>query len=590
LLAGTDVCLLDQCVSSADLVLVRRGEILMRQGERADCIYIVLEGSVEVLADRRGQEPELIDHLGRGACVGDMAVLLDQPRTVTARALRDSRVVRVSAEAFHRILGGSPDVAIRLARKLGKRLEQTTHRRPSTRPIRAIALVAISPGVEGRGFCEDLHSAFGFDAGRVALLRRSDFDRAGAARGAASSADAADRYRRWFMAQEESYHCILYQCDPDLSDWTRQCLRHADYVVMVANAGAAPSPERTALLQRVATERQPHPRIELALLQDAGPPYRLTHRWLRTGAFAAWHHVRVGNAADYGRLKRRIRGQACGLVLSGGGARGFAHIGVLQAIEDAKLPIDYVSGTSMGAIVGAQYAAGYDLASMIALNRSAFGEQHGLPDIAIPYVAIRNGRQTNRTLKAMFGGLRIEDLPLPYFCVTSNLSRAESVVHDRGRLWLWTRASSTIPGLLPPVRYRGDLLVDGALLDNLPVEAMRARCRGKVIAADVSVSVDCQDTSRALRSAAVPGWRFSRWFRAPRGMPGIGQILTRTVSLSSVRDARTSGVPADLYLHPPVDQIGLTDFAKLDQIVALGAAHARARLAEWLATEVQEAG
>jgi predicted acylesterase/phospholipase RssA/CRP-like cAMP-binding protein len=582
LFAGIDALLLDQCLSSAEQVLLQRGEILMREGEPADSICIVLDGSVEVLVERGVQEPELVDVLGRGACVGDLAVLLGRPRTATVRALRDSRVVRVSADTFHGLISRSPEVAVRLARMLGERLQQTTHRRERTRPIRAIAVVGISPAADSYSFCEDLRSSFGSDAKSIGLLCRSDFELDGAAQAAGFGADPGDWFRRWFSTQEERYQCILYECDPDASEWTRQCLRQADYVIMVAHDRALPSPERTAILQRLATEREPRPRIDLAILHDTGPPYRGTHQWLRTGNFSSWHHLRVGSAADYGRLGRRIRGRAHGVVLGGGGARGFAHIGVLKALEEVNLPIDCVSGTSMGAIVGAQYAAGCDIPTMIELNRRAFCNRRVLPDITIPYVAILDGRHTTRMLKAMFGELRIEDLPIPYFCVSSNLSRAESVVHERGRLWLWTRASCAIPGLVPPVRYRGDLLVDGALLDNLPVEEMRARCRGKVIAADVSVSVDFRDASRARRSATMRGRRFCKWLRPPQGMPSIGQILARTVSLSSVRDARMSEIPADLYFHPAVDEISLTDFAKIDEIVALGTEHARARLAAWL--------
>jgi NTE family protein len=119
-------------------------------------------------------------------------------------------------------------------------------------------------------------------------------------------------------------------------------------------------------------------------------------------------------------------------------------------------------------------------------------------------------------------------------------------------------------------------MVDGGLLDNLPVGAMRARCAGSVVASDVSVAVDLQmrDAARYRRRRFRIPWRSLR-------MPGIGSILMRTVQLASVKESRLAGTPADLYLHPPVDDLGMNDFARLEEIVERGQQYALERLAEW---------
>ncbi len=449
LFATIDVSLLDELAFSADLLQLERGHILTRQGDAADCLYVVLDGLVEVLAEHAVAEHELIDVLGPGTCVGDMALLLRRPRTTTVRALRQSRVVRISAESFDRLVTHSPDFALRLARMLGERLRRTTRHQRRTRPIRAIAIVAIGPGTEIADFCDKLNGALTAEAISTACVSAADFDR-----DCAAAAVDAGALGHWISAQEQRYHCILYRCEAEATEWTRQCLRQADQVLMVTRASAASIPERVATIERLATEREPRPRVELAILHDTGPPYHGTHRWLRCASFSSWHHLRLGSGDDYARLGRRLLGRANGLVLSGGGARGFAHIGVLQAIQEAGLPIDYIAGTSMGAILGAQFAAGYDLATMVAVNKSAFGQRRGFPDITFPFVALRNGRSTNAMLKQMFGALRIEDLPIPYFCVSSNLTRAEfgpararaTLAVDAGELH---RSGSTAARALP---------------------------------------------------------------------------------------------------------------------------------------------
>jgi predicted acylesterase/phospholipase RssA len=585
LFANVPLHLLSDCLPHATVVSLRRGEILVRETDTTDCMYMIINGSLEVLLERGRPQPELVDVLGSGVCVGDLALLLGEPRTATVRALRDSEVIRLSGEGFRRLLERSPEVAIHLARTLGQRLNWTTHRPHRVRPIRTIGMVGASAGGADPGICESIFRAFEAEAHDVALLgrRQLETDLGVSADRLGSAADVTSRCQDWFTAQEEHHRYVLYRCDSEMTEWTKWCLRQADLVLVIARADDVPSADRIDGIRRVTAAEEPHARIEIVLLHEsASSRFHGSHHWVHAVPLAAWHHVRVNREDDYRRLSRRVCGNALGVVLSGGGARGFAHIGVLQAIRESGLEIDLIGGTSMGAIIGAQYAAGYDTRAMIEMNRAGFSRRRRFAELAIPFVAIRNGRGTNRMLKRMFGDARIEDLPIPYFCVSCDLSRAEPVVHETGRLWLSTRASCSIPGLLPPVRHRGGLLVDGGLLDNLPVQAMRARCRGRVIAADVSVAVDFQPRTGAGNARRHRRWRLLRAFYPPRGKPNIGQILTRTVTVGSVRDSRAAGVPADLYIHPPVDQFSMTAFQDIDRLVELGFQHARREIAAWV--------
>lgn len=218
---------------------------------------------------------------------------------------------------------------------------------------------------------------------------------------------------------------------------------------------------------------------------------------------------------------------------------------------------------------------------MIDLNRRAFSGSD-LRDLTLPAIALRKAHSTVHRLCSMFGDRTIEDLPLRLFCITSDLTHARVRVHDRGPLWLWTRASCSIPGLVPPVPYDGSLLVDGGLLNNLPVDVMRARCSGAVIAVNVTPTVDLATESPLL--AEMSGWphvwQLLRPGSVPR-FPNITQILSRTVFVSSVRDGEEKARLSDLSLDPPLDGIGMGDFAAIDRIVEAGYRHAVDRLAAW---------
>jgi NTE family protein len=541
LFADLDGAILEECSRRAERIAVGAGEILVQQGEAANGLFILLGGMVEVIVERAGEDGERVAVLGAGACVGDLALLLGERRSATVRALRDCSAARLDGADFHWLLRTAPEFGARLARTLAQRLKRTTHRRPVVQPLQTVAVLSASPGVDLRGFCVDLDRALA----NLGLLAQ--------ARGA-----------KGFVLRRSPQH---FPAAPEIAE-------ASDHVLIVADASFAPSASWVAALREIVSARHPRPRLSLALLHGQ-EPFQRTRPWIASTGIDSWLHVRSGDAGDIAAVARRICGVGVGLALSGGGARGFAHIGVLKAFAALGIPIDYIAGTSMGATIGALHACGRTPAEIVDIARALY-VRPSWPDFALPFVAVRSGRASNKALEKVFGARRIENLPTPYFCMSSSLGRAQSVTHDAGLLWLCVRASCSVPGLLPPIRYRGDCLVDGGLLDNLPVGRMRARFSGAIVASDVSVAVDRQPTPPPRERSMLPAF-----LRAPPRMPGIGQILTRTVTLASVRDSRISGAPADSYVHPPVDDLSMTDFHRLDEIVERGFTHALGVLREW---------
>jgi len=266
-------------------------------------------------------------------------------------------------------------------------------------------------------------------------------------------------------------------------------------------------------------------------------------------------------------------------VLGGGGARGLVHIGAIRALLESDIPIDMIGGTGMGAILAAQYACGASPDEMVAINRSAYTGATGLEDLTLPLVSLRTGKGAFGLLYDMFGDTWIEDLPLGYFCVSCNLTRAASVIHDRGPLAMWARASCSLPGLLPPLVWKGDVLADGSLLNNLPVEDMRKRLGGKVVASDVSLPVDLEvDRSLIPETSWSARSQLMRTLTQEPRLPTIGNLLMRMAEVGSVRDSIVSGSPADLYLRMPADGYAMTDFEAIDRLVEIGYEHTLRRV------------
>lgn len=562
-------------------VVVKRGELVMRQGEKADCIYIVARGSVEVYQEQKDGSVKTIELLRDGATFGELAVLLDEPRSASVRAWRDTLLVRVSGECVEDVFRRDARVTFSLARSLGERLKRTTASSVRVVPIKTISIVPWVGEQEFGDFCQRFHKAFQNAGKSVAFLTRAGLRNAESIAPDEPDAPPA-RFYAWLADKESLHDYVVCQGEPGASDWTKHCNEQADLVFFICSPkGEGPSDEAR---RQVENCKKSGARAELVFLQDPGATPRGTARWTEPTQITAHHHVHVDDDRDFTRLVRRVAGEAWGLVLSGGGARGIAHIGVIQALLEKNIPIDWVGGTSMGAIIGAQYAMGLRPEEMLRATRKAFQNTRD-KDHTFPLVSIRSGRSTVQRLRGIYGNRQLEDLPINYFCVTCNLTRAEVSVHETGPVWMWVRVSCSIPGLVPPFPHNGELFVDGGFLQNLPVESMRQRCNGRVIASDVSVEADLT-VSEELESQAT--WtalsHIARKIRRQPTLPDIFRIMMRTAELSIVRDARVSGDPTELYLHPPMQDIGVSDFEKIDRIVEIGREYASQRLREWNVT------
>jgi predicted acylesterase/phospholipase RssA len=396
------------------------------------------------------------------------------------------------------------------------------------------------------------------------------------------------RVATWLRAQEDRFQYVVSECDPTPSRWTDRCLREADLVLLVASADGEPT--RGELARRLfdAEAAARSRRTELVLLHPVTTSQpRGAARWLAAFPVTRHHHVRIDRQEDYARVARFMAGKACGLVMSGGGARAFAHVGVMRALSERGVPIDAVGGVSAAVFAAAFCALGHDVATVERICRENMGSYRLLGDATLPMAAFLSGKNLVRFLQRLFGDIQIEDLWLPFFCVAANLTTARVVVLERGPLWMGVRATTSVPGIHPPVCINGELLVDGGILDNLPVEVMRSRCPGTVIATDVSLAVDLATDAREVSAAS--GWpllwaRISPFAKAKPELPHIFEILTRAATLSSTQYVASMARAADLYMRTPTDGIPTLDWQAGAVLIERGYRMALQEIEKWKQT------
>jgi len=546
-------------------------------------MFIVISGRFQVSVKLEGGKEEVLGEIGRGELVGEMAILTGEPRFATVRAIRDSGLVKLSKEAFERIVPKNPRAAMLIARRLVTRLKTQSHAK-ITRTLSTVGVIAASLDVPLADFSTRLAAALG----KLGPTLRVNSGMLDSQFGQGAAMDANDvtksRVAAWLDQQEMQYKYVIYEADLGSSLWTELCIRQADRILLVADSAAEPSFDSAwSLALKHAAAQQ-----ELVLLHAdrSGSPAE-TRRWLEVGRLATHHHLGVATPSDYDRLARSLTGQAVGLTLGGGGARGLAHVGVIRAFEEAGIPIDMIGGTSMGAVIAAQYAMGFDFQKMVDINRRGWIGMDPLKDKTLPIVALLSGKKLDRMLTMMFGNARIEDLWIKYFCVAVNLTQAETVIHTSGSLKNAVRASAGIPGVAPALCNNGDLIVDGGVLNNLPADVMRTLSGGKVIAVDVSPQRDLavDPTCRELPSSWKILWSRINPFADPVNVPSILDVIMRTLMLSSVHSTHLVMKHVDLYIRPPLDSFGIFDWQQIDKIVDVGYQCARKKIEEWKAVQ-----
>lgn len=534
------------------------GTPLFHQGEPADAVYVVASGCLGVFRhdDQASAEgPALIAEITPGGIVGEMSLLSQSTRTRDVAALRDSEVWRLGRESFDTLTTHHPEVLPALMRNVAMRSEAGSGKR--RRQPRTFALLPTGPDVASARFAVLLAAALGRIGDQVQML----------------GAESLHEEPEWFAHCETANTFVLYRADSTLTPWTQLCLRQADCLVVVRNADNDLPTRLPFEIEAAQPGAIFHRRRELVLLHEGRDPRPgSTATLLAGGLYGQHHHVRLDLQSDFDRLARLITGHAVGIVMAGGGARAFTHVGVIKALRTSGVPIDQAAGTSMGAIVAAAVAARWSDEELSERFHRAFVQVNPLGDYTLPFISLFRGRKVTRLLRTAFEEKDIEDLIMPFFCVTANLTTSSADIHQTGRLWRWLRGSVAIPGVLPPFNDAGQIHVDGGVIDNFPVRTMRRLGRGTTIGVDI-------DTGGALSAGenvedAFSAWQFFRrlvWRRRETlPIPSIVRILLRSALISSTARAQQDRHACDLLIVPPVERFDLLDWTSFHAAIEIG--------------------
>ncbi|MDP6467400.1 MAG: cyclic nucleotide-binding and patatin-like phospholipase domain-containing protein [Pirellulaceae bacterium] len=584
-----DEAMLGELQDKMTWIHLERGQLLYREGEASDSFCVIISGRLRTtITDAHGQT-QIMGEMAQGESVGEMGVVTGAPRSATVVASRDSELIEFSREEFEELSERYPQLLRHVTRLLVRRLQSAFRQTARSNLSTNILVAPASRGAPVDRFACELEAVLS-ESGSCLRLTSASVD-AWLGHEGISQADVGEpddlRLRSWLSSLEQSHRFLIFQTDPAATDWTRRCIRQVDEMLYVGEAngtGELTEVEHEVEHQRSKTSMRARHSLVLSHPVETLRPQK-TFRWLKLRQLDRHFHVRTECKEDFQRIARFVGHNEVGLVLSGGGARGFAHVGIIRAIRALGIPIDLIAGVSMGSLVAASYA--YDPDQFVDGIKLLKAQLRGvMNDFTPPLVSVSRGGRFDRRVKRLYGDVNIEDLWMPYFCVSSNLTQADISVHQSGPIWRSVRASGSLPGLVTPVIQDGDLLFDGCLLDNLPMDVMRQWVgNGAVIAVDVVPPVDLEVKVENLESPS--GWwllmRKLNPLLKPIPLPNIVKILQRAGELGSVygRQRLIDTNIADLYLRPPVEEFEILDFSTVDESAQIGYEFGLQKLRDW---------
>ena len=561
---------------------------LFNYGEKSDSFYLLVTGLLKAYIPKKGELIE-VGEIYEGEVIGEMGILTNEARSASIFATRDSVVFKIDLEKANEIIMQYPLVLLQVATKIADRLRnvQDSNERHRT-DIHSIVQLS-----SGKNHTKEIISI-----GNSLIDSMNKFNRSIVVSSKKvneilniESINAELERDKFYPALDDlvdnftkENRYLLLLCDEEYTPWTTWCLAISDKNIFVVEESAGVS--NTELLNKMNLSEKDipihlHDEKQLIIYHQSKNsfPSKTSNIIEMLPKISNHYHMNINNKNDSDRVSRLIAKKGIGLCLSGGGAKGNAHIGVYKALIEHNIPIDAVCGTSAGGIVASLIAFGYDPETIISRLKETY-KRNSFKEYTIPVTSIIATKKVIQDAIFLGNDMDIEDLWIPYFSIAVNISKSKLDVIDKGPVYKATRATAALPGILLPVIKDTSFLVDGGLINNMPGDIMLKKYGGKLISVSVSPQEDLDakfnDFPNQSSYFIKKLLRMNKKF--PHEIPGLSNILMRSIFVASSNKIKEVIDLSDLFLDLQVKDVGLLEFEKIDESVEFGYEYAMKKL------------
>lgn len=555
---------------------IQSGDTLMRQGEPGDSLYVVQTGRLLIIKNPQTALENILGEVGRGGLVGELALFTQQPRAATVIAIRDSLLWRLSKEDFDHFAEKNAAHIMPMVRTAILRLLEPHELKSQT--VRSLTIAPAGRHPLDADFIYLFVEHLKLLAPTLHINSASIKQKFSDLTTSPAKMELSDpRISEWLNEQEQNYSYVVYETETSDSEWTRLCLRQADKIILVGKAVDKPQLGAIEAYLFTSLDKFFRASIQLVLLHEMDTTLPVhTVSWLKERVIKKVHHIKKGQPSDLKRLIRLLFGQGVALVLGGGGAKSLAHIGVYKALCELNIPVDCVGGTSMGSVIAAAIAMDLSPEKIIDVVEKQIIKNKKFNDYTIPVVSLLGGGGWLAAMKSIFASdLYIEDLWRSFFCIASNFTLRKVEILDRGLLYKAVRASASLPGVVPPISNESnELLIDGGIFNNLPVDVMRSMAAPcEIIAVRVS---PFSNIHADIPDGVVSGFKryISRFgnesLKKISTVPGLSEIIAGAITLCNDEKEQMQLASANHALDINLSQFGILEFVKLPQLIEAG--------------------
>ena len=573
---------LKDLIKQAELLQLACGDILIKQDEVSDKAYILLDGRLKTTIKSFDGRETQIGEIGQGEMVGETGVLLNQKRSATVTALRDCMLMVLTREALIDAIKFQNESITAFTQTVLDRSKPTFAYK---RQIASILVFPISHGVHIQSFCRQLSQALAAETQTKFLSKEIFVEETG--QPCCNETLSARKALNAKLAVYESQHPVMvYMSEGKWDAWTQGCASRVDKVILVGRAGQSEGigREEQQLLQSLQQKNQA--KNELVLIHsDRNQLPKGTSQWTSIRPITRHHHLVEGDQADFQKLARFITGKAIGLALSGGGFKATLQGGIIQAMLEGGIPLDIIGGSSGGAFSGAYFAKNPPLEETYQALRESIQRFKKSMKLTLPIVSLYSGKNFTKVFQDMMGETEIEDLWTNFFCLSLSLVSGQIIVHQEGKLWEATRASSAVMGLVPPVIKDGDCLVDGGFINPCPTDILHRLGAGKIIVLSAFGKAGIELNSSF--SPSISGWQILRRILNPfskqKTGPNMGTNIVQSMLMASTHllNHTFDKSKIDLLIQPDVSSYRPQDKSAMNEMYEHGYNYGQQHLSKW---------